>query len=111
MMSAPRTGCVRSRRESNASAGGQLEQPSEVNSSTRTGVDAASGAFDVAGTSFMSAAAEPVMPGLRAIRARSTTAATKTVIVLGRRLIKLLPRTSPTLSPLHILLRSKLLGG
>src|SRR4029077_9671524 len=37
---APPTGCVRSSCCNNASAGGQLEQPSEVNSSTRTGAGA-----------------------------------------------------------------------
>src|SRR5216684_7490078 len=97
MMPAPRTGCVRSRRESSASAGGQLEHPSEVNNSTRTGVDAVSGALDAAGTSFTSAAAEPVRPGRRATRASNATAATKTVTVLGRTLIELLLRTTPTL--------------
>src|SRR5215510_12348369 len=37
MISAPSTGCSATRRPSNLSAGGQLEQPSEVNSSTSTG--------------------------------------------------------------------------
>src|SRR5580700_3286353 len=39
---APSTGCCSSSPASNASAGGQLEQPSEVNSSTTTGVRCAS---------------------------------------------------------------------
>src|SRR5215472_5453785 len=37
MISTPRTGWRRARCSSAASAGGQLEQPSEVNSSTKTG--------------------------------------------------------------------------
>src|SRR5271166_5117437 len=54
MMCAPATGCVLSRRESSASAGGQLEQPSLVNSSTITGA-AATGAA----RGFSSARANP----------------------------------------------------
>src|SRR5437899_8192480 len=42
MTCAPATGCVRASRLSRSSAGGQLEQPSDVNSSTSTGVRAVS---------------------------------------------------------------------
>src|SRR5580698_11063464 len=42
MISAPATGCCCSNCCSNVSAGGQVEQPSEVNSSTTTGWRAAS---------------------------------------------------------------------
>src|SRR5713226_2143187 len=38
MISAPATGCVSASVRRSASAGGQLEQPSDVNSSTSTGV-------------------------------------------------------------------------
>src|SRR5579862_5630498 len=97
MMSAPEIGCVRPSRESSESAGGQLEHPSEVNNSTRTGVDAASGAPEAAETCFPSAEAKPVTTVRRAISARSATAAMNTVTVLVRRLIEVLLRTSPTL--------------
>jgi hypothetical protein len=40
MISADATGCSATSRSSNASAGGQLEHPSDVNSSTTTGVRA-----------------------------------------------------------------------
>src|SRR5580692_7446195 len=93
MMPAPRTGWVCPMRDSSASAGGQLEQPSEVNSSTRSGVDAVSGVFDASETTFVPTVAEPLATGRRAARARNTTTRTKTVIVVCRRFIKLLPET------------------
>src|SRR5580704_2452870 len=95
MMLAPGTGCALPRCESSASAGGQLEHPSEVNSSTRTGVGVASAKLDATGSFFNSAADERAMPGRRTIRTNRNAAATKTDIVLARRLIKFLPRTPP----------------
>jgi hypothetical protein len=50
MISAPGTGCWSSSPESKASAGGQLEQPSEVNSSTITGLGAGGWFARVAGS-------------------------------------------------------------
>src|SRR5689334_23077732 len=88
-MFAPLTGCVRSRRESRASAGGQLEHPSEVNSSTRTGVEAGSGALDGAGSFLISAEAECARSGRRTIQTRSSTAATEKMNALSRELMKL----------------------
>src|SRR5262245_55922702 len=94
MISAPWTGCVRPRRDSSASAGGQLEQPSDVNNSTRTGVDARSGSLEVAGICFIPAATGPITAGHRVIRARST-AAMNIVRANDRRLIELILRTPP----------------
>src|SRR6266542_3290553 len=48
MIWAPATGCSASKRARAASAGGQDEHPSEVNSSTSTGTRPVLGAFDVA---------------------------------------------------------------
>src|ERR1700733_7875649 len=89
MMSAPGTGCVLPRRESNASAGGQLEHPSDVNNSTRTGVDGELAGVGVAEPSFILAAAEPVMLALKAIKPRRAAATINTVADFDWRLMRL----------------------
>src|SRR5580692_6364745 len=89
MMSAPGSGSVLPRRESNASAGGQLEQPSEVNNSTRTGVGGEPAGAGLAEPYFILAAAEPVMPALKAIRPMTATAAINSVANFDWRLIRL----------------------
>jgi hypothetical protein len=58
-------------------------------------VDAIFDALDMAETSLISAAAEPVRPGRCVIRARSAAAATKTATVLGLKPIKPLPGKTP----------------
>src|SRR5438128_872966 len=60
MMSAPAIGCVSASVRRSASAGGQLEQPSDVNSSTNTGVD------------FDAVTAEPCVASTRARTAART---------------------------------------
>ena len=56
-MVVPETGCLRSRSASNLSAGGQLEQPSEVKSSTSTALGAGCGEFEAACSIAFDAAA------------------------------------------------------
>src|SRR5215469_7538567 len=68
MISVPVSGCCDSNRARKASAGGQLEHPSEVNSSTRTGVRAPPGRSEADGR-------EPI--GTRAIRQAARDAATQ----------------------------------
>src|SRR5882762_376887 len=83
---------------SRESAGGQLEHPSEVNNSTRTGVDPAAGGCVVAGVNL---AALPVMPESRAIRARNTMNAAITATMPVRKFMAHLFR-----SPSPLLIRN-----
>src|SRR5215207_1381416 len=82
MTSAPSTGCVASRRASSASAGGQLEQPSEVKSSTTTALrEAAGAAFDFAASSFKaSVPPDPRPPSVTAATAKTASATTQNTI-------------------------------
>ena len=79
MTSAPATGCVSSRRESSASAGGQLEHPSDVNSSTTTGARLSlllTGATALAAPLFFSASGSRLLRPLSAPKATTKAART-----------------------------------